>query len=141
MKPITYTLALLLGVATASPVDLPPRVPAYMSTPNYWRDKAGLPRFAWNAQLEANALKAAIATKGQSHVLYPGSWAQVIVGTNDFPAGYVLWLCEVPEPYMGSSCLGKGPYDTTGHHDVLVSRSYTKIGCANAYNAWFCDLA
>ena len=80
-------------------------------------------------------------------------------GFTPFEAPYVAgWLCEVPtDPQIANICPSAQQvlnfeYDTTGHHDILVSGSYSLVGCAFTVNPdadpagmfqglWICNLA
>jgi len=114
----------------------------------------------------------------ENHILIPGrAMGQVITPgqslettidqlafTNAFETAYVAWLCEVSsDPELQASSNGgvsvcddvqsllHMEYSDTGHHDILVSSSYSKIACAfvgsGAGNSatyeglWTCDLA
>ena len=137
---------------------------------NKWREAYGLGTLEWDDQLAKNAEKTGVDGGGanQNHELNPGSFAQVItpgqksmVGnyapTSPFELSYVAWLCEVPSSQLGGMCDKVSQnlfmkYDGTGHHDILCSQNYKKIGCGFAPNPskgasdiyqglYVCDLA
>jgi uncharacterized protein YkwD len=148
--------------------------PAIDSINNY-RSKAGLPLMKWDDTLAANALKTGNDAGGKSlvHELNPGSFGQVLVyGFDDadkctkdtkswtpFEIFFLSWLCERPDDAaLGGVCqqiadighINSG--GQTGHHDILASKSYSKIGCAFARDpsaakcdsfpgVWACDVA
>ena len=146
-----------------------------LTTINKWRDAYKLHHLAWDSTLQANALKTGTDDKGvnENHELNPGSMAQVITpglqtalpgkdmgGDTPFELAYVSWLCEVPtDPQLSSTnqcsivkAIENMVYSETGHHDILNSPNYSKIGCAFAANPlassgspyqglWVCDLA
>lgn len=122
----------------------------YMGTVSEWRSKMGMSALSEDSKLVANALKTAQDGNGQMvHQLNPGSMAQVLApgSAGDFVKVFVGgWLCERPNlPGLDGICasMSKGwAYDgQTGHADILSSKSYSKIGCANAGGIWSCDLA
>ena len=164
----------------AKPVASPAPAPAsggptsggvsLIDTVNKWRKNYGLSTLDWDDQLADNALKTGTDGGGsvQQHELNSGSMAQVItpgqstmVGdykpTTPFELSYVAWLCEVQSSQLGDMCdqVSKNlhmEYDGTGHHDILCSQNYQKIGCGFAKNPskgatdiyqglWVCDLA
>lgn len=146
-----------------------------LSTVNKWRKAYSLSDLAWDSTLQGNAQKTGTDDKGvnENHELNPGSMAQVITpglqtalagkdmgGDSPFELAYVSWLCEVasdPQLANGNQCgivknIESMVYSDTGHHDILNSPSYSKIGCAFAANSlaasdspyqglWVCDLA
>lgn len=124
--------------------------PAYMAIVNEWRSKMGMSNLVWDQTLQNNDQKTVNDDKGtMTHELNPGSFAQVLApgGPDDFEKVFVGgWLCEIPTlPGLDGICntMSQGwAYDgQTGHADILTSKAYSKIGCANAYNLWGCDLA
>lgn len=146
-----------------------------LSTVNKWRKAYSLSDLAWDSTLQGNAQKTGTDDKGvnENHELNSGSMAQVINpglqtalagkdmgGDSPFELAYVSWLCEVasdPQLANGNQCgivknIESMVYSDTGHHDILNSPSYSKIGCAFAANSlaasdspyqglWVCDLA
>ena len=146
-----------------------------LTTINKWRKAYSLSNLAWDSTLQANAQKTGTDDKGvnENHELNPGSMAQVITpglqtalpgknmgGDTPFELAYVSWLCEVAtDPQLSSTnqcsivkAIENMVYSDTGHHDILNSPNYSKIGCAFAPNPlatsgspyqglWVCDLA
>lgn len=146
-----------------------------LSTVNKWRTAYTLSNLQWSSTLQANAQKTGTDDGGvnEKHELNPGSMAQVITpglqtalagkdmgGDSPFELAYVSWLCEVasdPQLANGNQCgivkaIENMRYIDTGHHDILNSPNYSKIGCAFAPNPaaasdsphqglWICDLA
>ncbi|KAF1981630.1 hypothetical protein K402DRAFT_398393 [Aulographum hederae CBS 113979] len=124
-----------------------------LDTINKYRSKYGLPELEWLPRLALNAKYTGHDAGGKElrHCLFPGTMAQVITpaindegvcgrdfkGYTPFEAFYMDFLCEVPtDAALGGKCptvgditsinyLGSG----VGHHDILVSRDYSKIGC------------
>lgn len=122
----------------------------YMGIVNEWRAKLGLSDLTESDTLQGNALKTCQDGNGQMvHELNPGSFAQVLApgSADEFEKVFVGgWLCERPDlPGLNGICttMSQGwAYDgQTGHADILVSTSYSKIGCALANGIWGCDLA
>ena len=124
-----------------------------MATVNEWRAKLGLPAFQQSSKREATALKTAKDGNGNMvHQLLPGTFGQVLApGKPDefFHCFVGGWLCERPDMAgMNGICAtaSKGWYYTsTGHADILTSKNYKTIGCANAIGSngvgiWACDL-
>lgn len=127
-----------------------------LSTCNKWRSIYNLPKFAWDKQLEKNALKTGVDGGGvnQVHQLGPGSYGQVITpgmkhavgnlgGDTPFELSYVAWLCEKssdPQLKTGGDQCGLVDknlhmyYTSTGHYDILTNDAYKTIGCAFAEN-------
>jgi hypothetical protein len=122
----------------------------WQSVVTKWRSKLGLPALEFDDTLVANDLKALQNANGNLvHELNSGSFAQVLApgDANSFESCFVGgWLCETPhlaglDGICGTATAGWDHSDgETGHADILVSTSYTKIGCANHKNVWGCDL-
>jgi uncharacterized protein YkwD len=142
---------------------------------NDYRKKANLPLLTWDDKLAANSAKTGNDAGGKAlvHELNPGTFGQVLVfGFDDadkctkdtkswtpFEIYFLSWLCERPDdPALGGVCtdianIGRiNSGGQTGHHDILASTQYTKIGCAFARDpsaekcamfpgVWGCDVA
>lgn len=122
----------------------------YMGVVEKWRGKLGLGDLSEDSTLQANALKTCQDGNGEMvHELNPGSMAQVLApgSADEFEKVFVGgWLCERSNlPGLDGICseMSQGwEYNgETGHADILVSGSYSKIGCALANGIWGCDLA
>ena len=123
----------------------------YMATVSSWRSKMGLSPFTQDAKLESNAMDTSKSSGGQlKHKLNSGSMGQVMAPGNsgNFESVFVGgWLCEMPQlPGLGDSVCksaskGWDHAGQTGHAEILSSKTYKKIGCANAAGIWTCDVA
>ena len=99
-----------------------------------------------------------------AQVITPGQQVatQSLNGDSPFELAYVAWLCEVPtDPELSDGGVDQCAlvktvlnmvYTDTGHHDILTSKAYSKIGCFFAPNPaenskseyqglYVCDLA
>lgn len=135
--------------SSAAPVDSGSS-DGYMGIVSEWRSKMGLSSLTQDSTLEGNAHKTAQDGNGQMvHQLNPGSFAQVLApgSPDEFEKVFVGgWLCERPnlaglDGVCTTMSQGWDYAGQTGHADILVSKSYSKIGCGNAGGIWACDLA
>jgi len=139
--------------ALAAPAPAEETVPAdrkneYNLIFHYRSDVLKLPALHYDAKLADNALRTVKESNGQMvHKLFPGSFGQVLAPADKdaFESAFVGgWLCEKPDlPGLNGICK-KYPgwtHVSTGHVDILTSKSYSKIGCGWNAGIWGCDLA
>ena len=138
---------------------------------NKWRKKYKKPELTWDTNLASLARIRAQKNGGQRLVHTPKEelhYAQVIgpgmediegptVGLTPFEFAFVNgWLCEVSgDPELGGICgktlnIGHMTFGgQTGHHDILLGDSMTKVGCgfSRKYGGkgiwagqWICNL-
>lgn len=121
----------------------------YMDIVSEWRAKLGLCPLAYSMDLEQHAVQTVTDSKGAMvHELLGDSHAQVLApgDPDDFENVFVGgWLCEQPElPGLDGVCytMSKG-WDYQGQTDhaaILISPSYSNIGCGCVDSIWACDL-
>lgn len=138
-----------------------------LQTANYFRNLQGYNDLEYDSTLQGNAAKTNTADGGNEmkHELNAGSLAQCIAEGHDsttagdlspFDLIYLAWLCEIPEPNLGTMCAtmktATGMSDHTSdpsHAKILRTASYTKMGCnflestnkASYGGLWTCDFA
>ncbi|KAH7139046.1 hypothetical protein B0J11DRAFT_574982 [Dendryphion nanum] len=128
---------------SSTQVYAPPAPPAnngYAAIVDEYRKKLGLGSLTVDSKLEANARDTAIAGNGDMvHKLNPGTFAQVLApgSLDNFKSPFLgAWLCERPDlPGIAAECpaaMQGWIHTSTGHVDIITSKSYTKYGCADS---------
>jgi cysteine-rich secretory family protein len=128
---------------------------------NTYRQRAGLASLSWNQNLAVNAWNTGVNNTIEKdyyhphHILFPGSYAQVIAegfddstvcganlqGFTPFLFSLLAWLCESPsDPGIAWSCTvaarisHQSSSGEIGHWQIFHSPAYNQIGCA--YVPW-----
>lgn len=139
---------------------------AVINSINTYRQNAGLPLLAWDADRTYTSALTGYNNMIQDlfhtprHYLFKGSYAQVLSpGIDDntvcsrnirpytpFQLSWFAWLCEVPkDPAIRTSCPRASKIshlvcptgaEATGHHDILANKDYKTIGCSFTRNPY-----
>jgi hypothetical protein len=135
---------------TLIPSTIIPFSTSYMIVVNKWRSRIGKSVLAHDTKLESNAMDTVRSSNGvMAHKLNKGTFAQVVAQykAKNFEEVFVGgWLCEMAGlPGLEGICTalyeGWTYNGQTGHAEILISDSYSRIGCAVQTDIWSCDLA